>query len=146
MRPVGKLSSFDHVEGLSPIVPVGEMSSVDPARGPPGGLVPVVWTDFPDRKDPVITQLPAEVPVGDNRDVVNMDVTVDICQLVPDVINSHAVVAMVGLDAMRMGVETRGSGGRSSCNWRPPSLPTILVTCTGMFPRGPVCYKINTLS
>ena len=35
--PVGKLSPFDHVGGLSLIVPVGEMSSVDPARRPPAG-------------------------------------------------------------------------------------------------------------
>ena len=104
--PVGTLSPFDHVEGLSPIVPVGVLSSVDPARGPPGGLVPVVWTEFPDRRDPVITQLPAEVPVGDNRDVMDMDVTVDICPVVPDVINSRAVVAMVGLDMVWMGEET----------------------------------------
>ena len=61
---------------------------------------------FPDGRDPVITQLPAEVPVGDNRDVVDMDVTVDICQVVPDVINSRAVVAMVGLDTVRMAEET----------------------------------------
>ena len=104
MGPVGTLSPFDHVEGLSPIVPVGELSSVDLARGPPGVLV--VWTEFPDKRDPIITQLPAEVPVGDNRDVVDMDVTVDICQVVPDVINRRAVVAMVGLDTVRMGEET----------------------------------------
>ena len=35
--PVGTLSPFEHVEGLSPIVPVGEPLSVDPARRPPGG-------------------------------------------------------------------------------------------------------------
>ena len=77
--PVGTLSLFDNVAGLSLIVPVGELSSVDPARRPPGGLVPAVWTEFLDRRDPVITQLPAEVPVGDNRDVVDMDITMDIC-------------------------------------------------------------------
>ena len=106
--PVGTLSPFDHVEGLSPIVPVGELSAVDPARRPPGGLqlVPAVWTEFPDRRDPVITQLPVEVPVGDNRDVVDMDITVDICQVVLDVIDSRAVVAKVGLDTVRMGEET----------------------------------------
>ena len=67
---------------------------------------PLVWTEFPARRDPVITQLPAEVPVGNNRDVVDMDVTVDICQVVPDVINCRAVVAMVGLDTVWMGEET----------------------------------------
>ena len=81
-------------------------SSVDPARRPPGGLVPAVWTEFPDRRDPVITQLPAEVPVGDNRDVVDMDITVDICQVNQDVIDSRAMVAMVGLDTVQMGEET----------------------------------------
>ena len=74
---------------------------MDPARGPQ-----VVWTEFSDRRDPVITQLPAEVPVGDNRDVVDMDITGDICQVVPDVIDSRAVVAMVGLDMVQMGEET----------------------------------------
>ena len=43
---------------------------------------------------------------GDNRDVVDMDVTVEICQVVPDVSYSRAVVAMVGLDTERMGEET----------------------------------------
>ena len=38
MGPVGKLSLFNHVDQLSPFAPpVGERSSVDPARGPPGG-------------------------------------------------------------------------------------------------------------
>ena len=85
------------MEGLSPIVPVGEPLSVDPARRPPGGLVPAVWTEFPDRRDTVITPLPAEVPVRDNRDVGNMDTTMDICQGVLDVIDGHAVVAMVAM-------------------------------------------------
>ena len=72
---------------------------MDLARGPP---------EFPERKDPVFTQLSAEVPVGDNRNVVDMDVTVDICRVVPDVIDSRAMVAMVGLDTVQMGEETRG--------------------------------------
>ena len=104
--PVGTLSLFDHVEGLSPIVPVGEPLSVDHARMPPGGLVPAVWTEFSDRRDPVITQLPVEVPVRDKRYVGDMDITVDICRVVPEVIDSRAVVAMVGLDTVRMGEET----------------------------------------
>ena len=64
--PVGRLSPFDHVGRLSPFAPpVGEMSSVDPARGPPGGGggIAVIWTEFTDREDPVITQLPADGPV-----------------------------------------------------------------------------------
>ena len=42
--PVGALPPCDIVTGLFPIVPVGELSSVDTVRRPPGGLVPVVWT------------------------------------------------------------------------------------------------------
>ena len=100
--PVWRLSPFDHVDRLSLFAPpVGEMSSVDPARGPPGGLIPMIWTEFTDRKDPVITQLPADGPVGDNRDVVDMDVSVDICPVAPDASDSRAVVAMVGLDMVR---------------------------------------------
>ena len=104
--PVGTLPLCDHVTQLSPTVPVGELSSVDPVRMASGELVPVVWTEFPDGRDPVITQLPAEVLVGDYRDVVDMDVTVDNCQAVPDVINGRAVVAMVGL-----GYGADGGGG-----------------------------------
>ena len=104
--PVGTLPTCGHETGLSPIVPVGELSSVDPVCRSPGGLVPVVWTEFPDGRDPVITQLPAEVLVGDYRDVVDMDVTMDNCQAVPDVVIDRAVVAMVGLDTVRMGEET----------------------------------------
>ena len=44
--------------------------------------------------------------VGDCRDVVDMDVTMGNCLTVPDVIKDRAVVAMVGLDAVRMGEET----------------------------------------
>ena len=77
------------------------MSTVDPARGPPGGLIPMIWTEFMDSKDPVITQLPADGPVGDNRDVVDMDVTVNNCPVAPDGSGSCAMVAMVGRDAER---------------------------------------------
>ena len=44
--PVGTLSPFDHVEGLSLIVPVGKPSSVDPARRP---------LEFLDRRTPYYT-------------------------------------------------------------------------------------------
>ena len=96
--PVGTLPPCDNVMGLFPIVPVGELSSVDPVRRAPVGLVPVVWTEFPDGRDPVSTQLPAEVLVGDYRNVMDMDVTVDSCQAVPDVVEDRAVVAIVGFD------------------------------------------------
>ena len=35
--PVGTLPPCNHGTGLSPIVPAGELSSVDPVCGPPGG-------------------------------------------------------------------------------------------------------------
>ena len=66
----------------------------------------MVWTEFPDGRDPVSAQLPADVLVGDYRDVVDMDVTVDSCQAVPDVVEDRAVIPMVGLDAIRMGEDT----------------------------------------
>ena len=69
--------------------------------GPRGGLIPVIGMEFTDRDDAVIAQLPAGGPVGDDRDVVDLDVTVDICPAAPDVSDSRAVVAMVGLDAVR---------------------------------------------
>ena len=103
---VGTSPPYDDVTGLFPSVPVGELSSVDTVLRTPGGLVPVVWTGFPDGRDPIITQSPAEVLVRDYGDVADMDVTVDSSQAVPDVIEDRAMVAMVGLDAMRMGEDT----------------------------------------
>ena len=102
MGPVGRLSPFDPGDRPSPFAPpVGEMSSMDPACGPTGGLIPVIGMDCMASKDPVITQLPADGPVGDNRDVVDMDVTVNNCPVAMDVSDSCAVVAMVGLDLVR---------------------------------------------
>ena len=117
MGPIGALPQCDHVTGLSPIVPVGDLLSVDPVHRPPGGLVPVGRTEFPDGRDPVITQLPAEVLVGDCRDVVDMEVTMDNCQTVSEVIKDRAVVAMVGLDAVRMGEETLMDGDGEYVEW-----------------------------
>ena len=99
--PVVTLPPCDNVMGLFPIVPVGELSSVDPVRRAPVGLVSVVWREFPDGREPVSTQLPAEVLVGDYRDVVDMDVTVD------SQVEDRAVVAMVGFDAILMGEDTQ---------------------------------------
>ena len=59
----------------------------------------MVWTGIPDGRDPII----AEVLVRDDKDVEDMDVTVDSSQAVSDVIEDRSVVAMVGLDAMQMG-------------------------------------------
>ena len=52
------------------------------------------------------TQLPTKGPIEDKRDVMDMDVTVDICQVVPAVIDRHVVITMVGLDTVQMGEET----------------------------------------
>ena len=79
--PVGTLPPCDSMTELFPIVPAGELLSVD--------AVP-----FPDGRDPVITQSPAEMLVGDSH------------RAVPGVIGDPAVVAMVGLDVMRMGEDT----------------------------------------
>ena len=76
---------------------------VPPPPPPPGGLVPAVWTEFPEWKDPVVTQLPAELPVWDPGNVVDMDMTMDVRQAIPDVLDSRAVVAMVGIDMAQMG-------------------------------------------
>ena len=62
----------------------------------------MIGTDCMASKDPAITQLPANGPVGDNRDVVDMDVMVNNCPVAMDVSDSCAVVAMVGLDTVRM--------------------------------------------
>ena len=70
---------------------------------PPGGLVPAVWTEFPDWKDAVVMQLPAELFVWDPGNVGDMDMTMDVHQAIPDVIDGHTVVAMVGIDMAQMG-------------------------------------------
>ena len=99
--PVGTLSLSDHVGVLFPTVPDGKPSPVEPDRNPPAGLVPTVRTEFPDWKDPVVTQL----PVWNPGNMVDVDMTIDVRQAVPDVIDSHAVVAMVGFDTARMGAD-----------------------------------------
>ena len=81
----------------------------------------------------IITQLPAEVLVGDYRDVVDMDVAVDNCQAVPDVINGRAVVAMVGLDTVRMGEEAQMDCDGKCAEW---DIRNKLETVDGM----PVYY------
>ena len=101
--PVGTLSLSDHVGVLSPTVPVGKPSPVVLDSDPPGVLVPAIWTEFPDWRDPVVTQLPAELPVWNPGKVVDVDMAMDVRQAVPDVIDSRAMVAMVGIDTARMG-------------------------------------------
>ena len=84
-----------------PCWPCWDVVSMDSACEPPGGLIPVIGMDCMASKDPVITQLPADGPVGDSRDVVDMDVTVNNCPVAMDVSDSCVVVAMVGLDTVR---------------------------------------------
>ena len=43
-------------------------------------------------------QLPAELPVWNPENTENVDMTMDVRQAVPDVIDSRAVAAMVGID------------------------------------------------
>ena len=90
---------------MGPTVSVGSSCCGDVIGGTcswaPWGLITVTGTDCMASKDPVITQLPADGPVGDNRDVVYMNVTMNNCSVAPDVSDSCAVVAMVGLDTVR---------------------------------------------
>ena len=59
--------------------------------------------EFPDWKDPVVTQLSAELPVWNPWNVVDVDMEMDVHQAVPNVIDSRAMVAMVGIDTEWMG-------------------------------------------
>ena len=95
LGPVGTLSLSDRAGVLSPTVPVGEPSPVDPDDETPRGLVPAVWTEFLDGKDPVVAQLPAELPGWDPGSGVDVDMAMDVRQAVPNVIDRRAVVAMV---------------------------------------------------
>ena len=101
--PVGTLSLSDHVGVLSLTVPVGVLSLVDPDDETPAGLVQAVRTEFPDWQDPVVKQLPAALPVWDPGNVGDVDMTMDVRQAVPNVIDRRAVVAMVGIRTARMG-------------------------------------------
>ena len=96
--PVGTLLPCDGGTGLFPIVPTGELSSVE--------AVP-----FPGERDPVITQLPAERLLWDCGDDVNRDVTGNSCWAVPGGIGKLAVVSMIGL------ILCDANGGRCSVAW-----------------------------
>ena len=98
---VGTLSPSNYAGVLSPTVPVGEPSPVATDDETPWGLVPAVWTEFPEGKDPVVTQLPAELPGWDPGSGVNVDMAMDVRQAV--VIDRRAVVAMVGISMTQMG-------------------------------------------
>ena len=102
--PVGKSLPCDGGTGLFPIIPTGELSSVE--------AVP-----FPGKRDPAITQLPAEMLVGDCGDVVNRDVTGNSCWAVPGGIGEPAVVAMIGLDVMPMGEGVQLHGADKCAEW-----------------------------
>ena len=61
---------------------------------------------FPAERDPAITQLPAEGLVGECSDVAYKSVTEHGGRSVPEVVETPAVVAMVGFDVMLMGEDT----------------------------------------
>ena len=89
LGPVGTLLTGDDGARLFPIIPTGE-------------LLPVVAVPFPAERDPAIAQLPAEVLVGDCRDVIHGNVTEHSCRTVSEVVKNPALVAMVGFDVIRM--------------------------------------------
>ena len=103
-RPVGTSLPCDGGTGLFPIVLTGELSSVE--------AVP-----FPGERDPVITQLPAEMLVGDCGDVLNRDVTGNSCWAVPGGIGEPTVLAMIGLDVMPMGEGVQLHGADKCVEW-----------------------------
>ena len=108
--PVGRLSPLDHGDRLHLVAfPVGEMSSLDPA--------PVIWTDEMTSKDPVISRFPADGSAGDDRDIVDMDITVKNCPGAPDVSDSRDVVPMVGLDPVQRGEETPMECDAQGAEW-----------------------------
>ena len=74
------------------------MSSADNARRAPGGLIPGICVDPTDGKDPVLSYLPTDGPVGDVRHTVDMDVMRDNYPATPDIGDCCAVVAMVGFE------------------------------------------------
>ena len=104
LGPDGTVLPCDEEKGLFPIVPTGELSSVE--------AVP-----FPGERDPVITQLPTDMLVGDCGDIVNRDVTGNSCWGVPEGIGDPAVVAMIGLDVMPMGEGIQLNGADKCAEW-----------------------------
>ena len=110
--PAGALSPPDPVGILFPAVPAGMLFQVDTdidgtlsLTDPAGRLFPAVLTEFPVLKDPVVAQLPADSTVFDARSVVDMAVMEEVHPTIPDVINSRAVVAIIGVDAVHTGEE-----------------------------------------
>ena len=74
----------------------GTLSPTDPAGMP----FPAALAEFPVLKDPVVARLPADPTVFDARSVVDMVVMGEVRPAVLDVVNSCAVVAIVGVDAV----------------------------------------------
>ena len=72
----------------------------------------LIWTDPTD-----ISQLPADGPVGDIRDVVDMDFKKNHCPAAPDIGDSRAVVAMVGLEVVRRMEEAPMDCGGDCAEW-----------------------------
>ena len=103
---------------LSPVSRPGkEISSADHARRAPGELIPGICADPTACKDPVISLLPADGPVGDVRHTVDMDVLRDNYPAVPDIGDCRAVVAMVGLEAAQRKDEALRECGSDCAKW-----------------------------
>ena len=90
---VGTLLPGEDGTGLFPIVSTGELLSV-------------VAVPFLAERDPAITQLPAEGLVGECSDVVYKSVTEHSGRSVPEVVETPAMVAMVGFDVRPMVEDT----------------------------------------
>ena len=68
-------------------------------------------------KDPVISDVPVDRPVGDNRHIVDVDVTMVSYPAAPDIRDSHAVVAMVELEVVRKREEAPIDCGGGCAEW-----------------------------
>ena len=110
--PAGILFPTDSAGMLFPAIPAGMSFPVDPdidgtlsPTDPAGVLFPAVLMEFPVLKDPVVAQLPAYITVFDTGSVVDVAIMEEMRPAVPDVGDSRAVVAMVGVDAVQIGEE-----------------------------------------
>ena len=109
--PAGILFPADSAGMLLPAVPTEIPFPVDPdidgtlsPTDPAGILFPAILTEFPILMDPVVALLPPDPTVFDNTgSVVDMAVVEEVRLAVPDVFDSRAVVAMVGVDAVQTG-------------------------------------------
>ena len=119
--PTGQVemtSVVGHRNRLSPVAcPGKEISLADHARRAPGELIPGICADPTACKDPVISFLPADEPVGDVSHTVDMDVMRDSYPAVPDIGDCRAVVAMVGLEVAQRREEAPREYGSDCAEW-----------------------------